>query len=306
MNDILVIGSSNMDLIMKMEHLPKTGESIADCTFSQAFGGKGANQAVGAARAGGKVTFISCIGTDAYGKMMLENFGRDNINTEFVFQTEDHPTGTALIMVGSKGENYISVAPGANYQLSPAMIDRCKAEIKKASIVVLQYEITEETTDHIISLCNSMNIPVIFNLAPAKKISEKSLKNLKFLVVNETEAQFLTGMEEVNLSNAEEASASLLALGPENVIITLGENGSYIASFREYFHSPSFKVKAVDSTAAGDTYCGALATALSMGKSLKEAVPFASAAAALAVTRLGAQQSTPYKEEIEEFLKKNN
>ncbi len=303
MSNIVVIGSSNMDLIMKMNRLPKTGETIADCEFSQAFGGKGANQAVGAARSGGNVTFITCLGNDEYAKSMVENFRKDGINTQYVFQAKNYPTGTALIMVGPKGENYITVAPGANYQLSASMIDRSKKVIQDASLVVLQCEILPATIEHVIDICSNVNVPVMLNLAPARNIKKEVFKKLKFLVVNETEAQFLTRIENVNLSNTDEASALLLEMGCENVIITLGENGSFMASNLTSYHIPSFKVKAVDTTAAGDVYCGSLATAISEDKDLRKAVTFASAASAIAVTRLGAQSSAPSRDEIEKQLK---
>ncbi len=305
MSGILVIGSSNMDLIMKMERLPQSGETLTDCSFSQAFGGKGANQAVAAARSGGEVTFVTCLGNDTYADMMIRNFKKDNIRTDYIFRSADQSTGTALIMVGSKGENYITVAPGANYQLTPKMINSLAEEIKNAAMVVLQYEILPETLDHIVSLCNDYRIPVLFNMAPARKVSEQVLKNLKYLVVNETEAQFLTGTQSVRLSNVEEAGFDILELGPLHVIITLGESGSYLASENNSFHVPSYHVKAIDTTAAGDVYCGSLATALAGGQDLPDAVTYATAASALAVTRLGAQPSAPFKKDILLFMKEN-
>ncbi len=304
MNKIVVIGSSNMDHIMKTERLPKVGETIAECEFSQAFGGKGANQAVGAARSGGKVTFIACVGDDSNGKRMVENFKEDGINTQYIFQAKGHPSGSSLIMVGPKGENYITVAPGANYQLSRNMIDKVRKVIESAYLIVLQCEILPDTIEYIIEICSGLKIPVMFNLAPARNINENVFRHLKYLVVNETEAQFLTKMENVNLSNADEASGILLDIGCDNVIITLGESGSFIASRQSSFHVPSFKVNAVDTTAAGDVYCGSLATALAEGKELREAVKFASAASAIAVTRMGAQPSAPQRMEIDELLKK--
>lgn len=305
MAGILVIGSSNIDLIMKMQHLPQTGETVTDCSFMQTFGGKGANQAVGAARSGGKVTFVSCVGDDAYGKAMIENLSRDHINVNFVWKEQDIPTGTALIMIGSRGENYISVAPGANYRMTRESIDKVREVIKESSLVVLQYEILPDTLEYIVNLCHGTYVPVLLNLAPARKISSGALKKLKYLVVNETEARFLAETKKVDPSNVNTIAGKLLDLGPEIVIITLGESGSYIASRSGVMDVPEFRVTAVDTTAAGDVYCGALATALVENRALGDAVLFASAAAALSVTRLGAQPSAPFRNEIDEFIRKN-
>lgn len=305
MAGILVIGSSNIDLIMKMQHLPQTGETVTDCSFMQTFGGKGANQAVGAARSGGKVTFVSCVGDDAYGKAMIENLSRDHINVNFVWKEQDIPTGTALIMIGSRGENYISVAPGANYRMTRESIDKVREVIKESSLVVLQYEILPDTLEYIVNLCHGTYVPVLLNLAPARKISSGALKKLKYLVVNETEARFLAETKKVDPSNVNTIAGKLLDLGPEIVIITLGESGSYIASRSGVMDVPAFRVTAVDTTAAGDVYCGALATALVENRALGDAVLFASAAAALSVTRLGAQPSAPFRNEIDEFIRKN-
>ncbi len=301
-NNIVVIGSSNVDFIMKMERLPKVGETVTDSIFMQVFGGKGANQAVGAARAGGKVTFVSCVGDDKFADLMIENFKQDGIDTDFVFKEKDVATGAALIMIGSKGNNYISVAPGANYRLSKSHIDKITGIIRNADIILLQYEILPETLKYIIDACHGLNKRVVLNLAPAKPIEDKYLEKLSILVVNEVEAEFLTGKKVMTSNDIEAAAASLLKKGIETVIITLGEEGSYIASGNYREKIDAFRVKALDTTAAGDIYCGSLCVALTEGKSLPDAVRFAGAASAISVTRLGAQPSAPTRQEIEIFL----
>jgi ribokinase len=301
-NNFVVIGSSNVDFIMKMERLPRVGETITDSVFMQVFGGKGANQAVGAARAGGKVTFVSCVGDDNNADLMIESFKKDGINVDFVFKENGVATGAALIMIGSKGKNYISVAPGANYRLSKSHIDLARATIENASIILLQYEIVPETLQYIINICHGLNKKVVLNLAPARPIGYDTLEKIGILVVNETEAEFLTGKNVSTAGEIETAATFLLKKGIETVIITLGEGGSYIATKDCRKKINAFQVTAVDTTAAGDVYCGSLCVALVEEKSLQDAVRFASAAAALSVTRLGAQPSAPDRREIESFL----
>jgi ribokinase len=302
---ILVIGSTNVDMIMKMEHLPKTGETVTNGTFSQSFGGKGANQAVGAARAGGHVTFVTCMGNDYNAFAMLAHFKKDGINVDHIVKEDGVACGTALIMIGSRGENYISVAPGANYHITRLSIDKVVPLIESASLVMLQYEILPDTLEYIIEKCHKAGVDVMLNLAPARNISHHALKRVKYLVVNETEAQFLLGISWIDTHNIDNALKILKDMGPDTVIITLGDKGSYIMTATESFHVPAYKVDAVDTTAAGDVYSGTLATALTENKTLHEAVTMASAAAAISVTRMGAQPSAPYRNEIDEFLKQH-
>jgi ribokinase len=305
-NNIVVIGSSNVDFFMKMERLPKLGETVTDCTFKQVFGGKGANQAVGAARAGGNVTFVNCVGDDRFADLMIENFRKDGINTDYVFKENDIASGAALIMVDSRGNNYLSVAPGANYRLKKSHIDRAKNVINNAAIVLLQYEVLPETLEYIIEVCHSLGKKVMLNLAPARPIGDEYLKKISILVVNEVEAEFLTGQGVSSAEDVEQAASALLAKGIETVIITLGKEGSYVVTTEVKEKIPAFRVEARDTTAAGDVYCGTLCVALVEGKSLREAVRFAGAAAAISVTRLGAQPSAPAREEIESFLGSTN
>jgi ribokinase len=298
---IVVIGSSNIDFIMKMQRLPALGETVTDAVFMQTYGGKGANQAVGAARAGGDVYFVNCVGGDDTSRRMVEHFREEGIHTDFVFQEKDIASGAALVMIGEQGANYLSVAPGANYRLTPAHIDGVDHLIKEASIVVLQYEILPETLRHALDICDRHKTRVLWNCAPAREFDRSYLGKVRILVVNETEAEMLSGIAVAGSESVERAAAELLRLGCETVIITLGTRGSCLAAagMREWV--PAYRVAAVDTTAAGDVYCGCLAVALAEGKTLGESARFASAAAAISVTRLGAQPSAPSRDEIDRF-----
>ncbi len=299
---IVVIGSSNTDFIMKMEHIPKVGETVTDAEFMQTFGGKGANQAVGAARSGGDVIFVNCVGDDVNGRLIKENLRAAGINVDTVFEEKGIASGAALIMVDSEGRNLISVAPGANYRLTPAMIDQLKVVIESAAMVVMQYEVRPDTLKRAVEVASSLGKPVILNLAPARPLAEETLAGLFALVVNEGEAEYLVGYAVDSPEKVRQAAQDLLKRGPRWAIVTLGSQGVYAAGEGQAFEVPAFKVKAVDTTAAGDIFCGSLATALVEGRSMVEAVRFASAAAAISVTRLGAQPSAPSRDEIDRML----
>ena len=306
MKKIVIIGSSNIDFIMKMKQLPKVGETVTDAEFMQVFGGKGANQAVAAARAGGNVWFVSCVGDDDITPRMIDNFSKDGINTDFLFREKNISTGTALIMIGEHGANFISVAPGANYRLSPDYIDKAAAIIKESDIVILQYEITAETLKYVLDICEKHRKLVMWNFAPAREFDRKYLGKVGILVVNETEAEILSGIAVTDDDSVLKAARELKKAGCRTVIITLGVRGSFIYSDEASEWVKAFSVDAVDTTAAGDIYCGSLATALTEGRSLAEAVRFSSAAAAISVTRMGAQPSAPSREEIDSFLTSNS
>jgi ribokinase len=299
---ITVIGSSNVDLIMKMKQLPRLGETITDADYVQTFGGKGANQAVGAARAGGSVYFVNCVGDDIFSAPMVENFKNDGINVDFVFHETGISSGTALVMIGGAGENYLSVAPGANYKLTPEYIDSAVSTISEADIIIIQNEIPQETIEHVIDTAHRLNKKVLYNFAPAKPFNQEYLKKIWLLVVNEIEAEFLSGQKVETDAEIIAAANTLANMGPETVIITLGSRGSYLHSKNLRHFISAFNINAVDTTAAGDVYCGSLAVALSEGKSISDAITFASAASAIAVTRLGAQPSAPGRIEIDQFL----
>ncbi len=302
MKKIVVIGSSNVDMIMKMDRLPEKGETITDAEFFQFYGGKGANQAVAAARAGGDVAFVNCVGEDAYTPQMVQNFRDDGMDTRFVFHEKDVASGHALVMIGGQGMNYLSVAPGANYRLTPEKIDLALPVIDQADIIMLQYEIPVETIKYIIDLAGKKGIRVLWNFAPARAFDPGYISRVNILVLNEWEAGFLAGIPVEDASDAEKAARKLIKRGVEKVIITLGDQGALAVTRTETVHDAAHKVEAVDTTAAGDTFCGAFAVAHVEGKPLKESLQFASAAAAICVTRIGAQPSIPTRKEIEEFL----
>jgi len=302
MEKILVIGSTNMDIIAMVDHLPVPGETVGNADLARAHGGKGANQAVAAARAGGKVTFITCIGEDDDGKKMHDSFREDGINTEQVSIIPEVPTGTALIFVDRKGENCIAVAPGANNYLSNAIIDEAEALIKDTDLVLLQLEIPFETIQHICKLASRHQKRIILNPAPARELDEDVLGSLEYLVLNETEAEIIAG-QKVTDDNIEAVCRAIKDMGPEHIILTLGSRGSYVFDKKVQQYVESFTVEAVDSTAAGDTFCGAFAVSiLTRDEDIISAVRFSNAAGALSVTRQGAQTSIPGLKDIEQLL----
>jgi ribokinase len=299
---ILVIGSTNVDFLIKSDKLPSFGETVTGGIFMQNFGGKGANQAVGAARAGGEVTFVTCLGEDLYAEELVRSFEKDGIDTRYVFKDKESATGSALIMLDKEGNNYLSVAPGANYRLTPAHIDRTLDVFPEAEMIVMQMELSLDTTYHVFELAKKHGKKVLFNLAPAMPFNKDMLKLVYAFVVNEVEASMVTGKKVETDDEIRKAALTLLDLGPKVIVITLGSNGSFFATRENSQYVPSYKVKAVDTTAAGDVYCGSLAVALVEGKTLAEAVRFAGAAAAISVTRLGAQPSAPNRLEIDAFI----
>lgn len=302
MSSIVVIGSSNIDMVLQLSHIPKAGETVGGGVFSQVNGGKGANQAVAAARAGGNVSFVSCVGNDSFGNNAIQQFKADRIDTAYMVQTEKAATGIALIFVSESGENSIGVGPGANYQLLPQHIDNAQTVIASAEIALLQLEVPLETVAYAIKKAKQLGTKVLLNPAPAQPLSDGLLKMVDILVVNETEGEILSGQQLTSPEDIPAIAARLQAKGPETVILTLGANGAYVLSGEENHRITAFEVKAVDSTAAGDVFCGTLAVALAEGKDVKEATLFASAAAAISVTRLGAQPSAPSKGEVLEFM----
>ncbi|MBN1986123.1 MAG: ribokinase [Prolixibacteraceae bacterium] len=304
-NKIVVVGSSNIDLIMKMDRLPEKGETVIDGKFMQVYGGKGANQAVAAARAGGNVAFVSCVGEDAATPQMIHNYQKDGIDTRFVFHEKEVASGHALIMIDRQGENIISVAPEANALLLPEKIDQAAPVFDDAALMLLQFEIPEETIKYAIDLANRKNIPVMWNVAPAKPFDFSYISKTSILVLNEVEAGFLAGIPVSNAADAEHAASILVKRGVEKVIVTLGSKGVLAAVRTETVFVSAFQVEAVDTTAAGDTFCGAFAVGVTEGKPLKEALRFASAASAISVTRMGAQPSVPTRPEIDNFLHQN-
>lgn len=266
-------------------------------------GGKGANQAVAAARAGGRVTFVGRVGDDIFGRQALRNFEADGIDIRFVERDASAPSGVALISVADDGENAISVASGANSRLTVQDIQKAAAAFDGADILLMQLETPLETVRAAVETAKSRGIPVILNPAPARELDDGILKMVTVLTPNESEAEILTGITIAAGSDARRAAAALRVRGVRTAVVTLGEKGCYAASDEFEGQVPAFRVHAVDTTAAGDAFNGALAVALAERMELVEALPFASAAAALSVTKLGAQPSAPRRAEIEEFVK---
>ncbi|MFB0944640.1 MAG: ribokinase [Spirosomataceae bacterium] len=295
---ITVIGSSNTDMVVKTERFPKPGETIIGEEFFMFPGGKGANQAVAAARLGGNVTLVAKVGNDVFGKQALEGFKTENINTKYVFTDESAASGVALITVNAEGENEIVVASGANGQLNKKDITTAKKAITEAEVIVLQLEVPIETVAYAIKQSLKANKRVILNPAPAQALADELLNGLFLLTPNETEAEILTSIEVTNVATAKLAADELLKKGVQNVIITMGSKGAFFMNETETFLMEAERVKAVDSTAAGDVFNGALAVAIAKNKPWKEAIAFANKAASISVTRMGAQASAPKSEEL--------
>jgi ribokinase len=298
MSRIIVIGSSNTDMVIKTKKLPVPGETILGGTFLMNPGGKGANQAVAAARLGGKVTFITKRGNDLFGNQAVGLLMREGIETKYVVKDTEFPSGVALITVDSSGENSIVVAPGSNANLQEEDIPPAIFSTGKFEILLLQLEIPIPTVEYSAMKASENGIKVILNPAPASALSDNLLKHTWLITPNETEAEALTGVNITNMFSAEKASLILQERGVKNVIITLGETGAYIKSGNYSELVPGIKVTPVDTTAAGDVFNGALAVAISEGSDLKNAVVFANKAASISVTRMGAQASAPYRNEV--------
>lgn len=295
---IFVIGSSNTDMVVKSQKLPAPGETIIGGTFLMNPGGKGANQAVAAAKLGANVTFVSKTGDDIFGKQAVQGFQREGINTDFVFTDLENPSGVALILVDAKGENSIAVASGANGNLQIAEVAKAIEQIAAEDTVLLQLEIPIPTVEFAIKKCFEQGAKVILNPAPAQVLDESVFKYLNIITPNETEAELLTGIKVTDLNTAEQAALKFHEKGVKNVIITLGSRGAYLHNAGINRLIPAPVVEATDTTAAGDVFNGALAVALSEGQDLEQAISFACRAAAISVTRMGAQASTPKRSEV--------
>jgi ribokinase len=295
---IVVVGSCNTDMVIKADRLPVPGETILGGTFFMNPGGKGANQAVAASRMGANVTLISKTGNDVFGKQSVMLYTAENIKTDFIYSDPKHPSGVALITVDSQGENCIVVASGANASLSPSDIDKASAEIESSNIVLMQLEIPIETVEYVAEMASKKGIKVILNPAPARALSDNLLKNLYIIIPNKSEAEILSGIKVSDIESAKQAADIISAKGVDIVVITLGSQGALIKEYNEYLFVEAFKVDALDTTAAGDTFCGAFCVGLSEGRSIPEAVKLAARAAAITVTRMGAQASIPYRTEL--------
>lgn len=298
---ILIVGSSNTDMVIRAEHLPVPGETVIGGTFFMNHGGKGANQAVAVARLGGHVAFICKIGSDIFGHQAYRLLCEEGIDTSHIFSDTENPSGVALITVDTKAENCIVVAPGANAHLTPEEIRQAYGAFDSADIVLLQLEIPMETVMETALFAHSKGKTVVLNPAPASLLPERLLRSVDILTPNETEAETITGIKISDEGSALAAARRIVEMGVRNVIVTLGARGALVYDGSVCEVIPACKVQAVDTTAAGDIFNGALVVALSEGRSLAEAVRFAVKAAALSVTRIGAQSSAPYRTEVDIF-----
>jgi ribokinase len=297
---IVVVGSLNMDFVVQVEKLPARGETIRGEGFQMLPGGKGANQACAVARLGGCCKMIGRVGDDIFGEQLRSNLEIAGVDTSSVWRTVGEPTGVALISVETGGQNQIVVAPGANASLRPRDVEAA-AEVFRGGYLLLQLESPVETIKAAAALGRARGMVTVLDPAPARPLSPPLLNDIDLLTPNESEARFLLGQQtsSVSLQEASEIAQRLLGLGPKCVILKLGEKGAWLADGSRSLHFPARRVEAVDATAAGDTFNGALAVALAEGNPLELAIPFANCAAALSVTRLGAQASIPSRAEVE-------
>ncbi len=298
MPKIIVIGSSNTDMVIKTAKIPAPGETILGGNFFMNPGGKGANQAVAAARLGGQVHFICKVGQDLFGDMAKKQFQGAGIQTDFVYQDVEYPSGVALINVDAKGENSITVASGANGQLSPSDIEEASSIFQRGDYVLIQLEVPLPTVTFAIEMAHQKGLHVILNPAPAADLPDSIFPRLHAITPNETEASLLTGISLNDPDFARKAADVLLRKGVPHVLITLGAQGVWYATAFESHHMSAPQVEAQDSTAAGDCFNGSLVVGLSQGMTWPESIAFACKAAAISVTRMGAQASMPYLHEL--------
>lgn len=299
---IVVVGSSNTDMTVQTERVPRPGETVLGGLFYTAQGGKGANQAVAAARLGGEVCFVAKVGGDSFGEESIKAYRKEGIDTSLVGRSERAASGVALIMVDGKGENSIAVASGANAELSVEDIVAAEECIKGAQIVLMQLETPIETIAYAARLAAEAGVKAVLNPAPAATLPKSLYKHLYMITPNETEAELLTGIAVTDIESAAAAADVLAERGVKVVIITLGSKGAFVREASNRYLVPGQKVKAVDTTAAGDTFNGALCVALAEGAELVDAVDFANKAAAIGVTRRGAQPSIPTRVEIKQYF----
>lgn len=300
--DVVVIGSSNIDMVLNLPRIPVPGETILGGESKILLGGKGANQAVSAARAGAKVAFISKVGNDAFGKQIKTHFKKEGLPSNGILTDKNAPTGIAQIFVDENGQNSIGVAPGANWRLLPKDLIKKTAIWENSELFLTQMETPLETIRFLANKLSGTSKKLILNPAPANEIDSDLLQKIWLITPNETEASLLTGTEVKDKKSAQKAACQLIEMGVEHVIITMGSEGLMYHNHKELFFMPAFEVEAIDTTAAGDVFNGVLAYYLSVGNSFKEAITNASAAAAISVTRSGAQPSIPYKSELKEFI----
>ena len=300
---VVVVGSVNTDMVVKADRIPVPGETVTGGVFVMAAGGKGANQAVGAARLGAEVTLVARVGQDMFGDQSIRNFQNEGIHTEFISRDPENATGVALILVDDKGENLISVAPGANFAITPGEVDRAAEAIRGADVVLLQLEIPMPSVERAAAIGAEAGAKVILDPAPAAPLPDALLANVTCLTPNESEAERLTGVKVTDQASAQTAAEKLLARGVSQVIVTMGAAGALVVESNRSALVPSRKVEALDSTAAGDAFNGGLACASARGAPLEDAVREACLAGAFSATRMGAQPSMPTGEQLQAFAR---
>ncbi len=297
--DVLVIGSLNADLVVRAPHFPQPGETISGDDLQIIPGGKGANQAVAAARQGASVAMLGRVGKDSFGSFLLDSLKSDSVDITNVL-ANDSATGTAIIVVDANGQNSIVLSTGANGKVSPADVDN--ASTLRPNLILLQLEIPIPTVLHAAQYAKQNGIRVILNPAPAQPLPDELISLIDFIIPNETELSLLTGLEVKDVPSAEQAAKVLLQRGAKNVIVTLGEKGALLVSSKQVTQVNTYKVNVIDTTAAGDAFIGGFASALLRGVEIEEAVKYANACGALAATKFGAQPSLPTKEETEKII----
>lgn len=302
MHKITVIGSLNMDLVVNTPKVPSIGETLLGSGFMTVPGGKGANQAVAAARLGGQVSMIGCVGNDIFGKDLIKNLQDNRVDVKSVKIVDESSTGVAMIVV-ENGDNFIIVDPGANFRITPQMIDSIEMLIKSSYIIMLQLEIPYDIVDYAVNMAYQNNVKVLLNPAPARRLSDELLSKVDIFTPNELECEMITGIPIKSVEDAKTAVEYLRNKGIGNVIITMGKNGVVYNSGDSIIHKPVPKVKVMDTTAAGDSFSGAVAVALTESESIDEAVDFGNKVGTLTVMKKGAQISLPSRLDVDEFEK---
>ena len=302
---VVVVGSFNMDLVIKTERRPQKGETLIGEEFGMFIGGKGANQAIAASRLGANVTMIGRLGTDLFGDTFLSEFAKENIDTSFVVRDAVVGTGIASPVIDADGDNSIIIVPRANMRLGVEDVERASSKIADADVLLLQLEVPIEPSHRAAEIARANGVVVILNPAPALELPDSFLSVIDILVPNEVETEFLSKVTVADDEGARLAAQVLFEKGISTVVLTLGNRGALLLAGRQSKLAPAYSVKVVDTTAAGDAFCGALATALASGEKIEDAVAFANATGALAVTVLGAAPSMPTAEQVREFLVSN-
>jgi len=305
-NRIVVLGSLHTDLIIKVDSIPSLGETVLGHDFLRSPGGKGANQAVAAAKLGANVTMIDRTGSDFFGLELINNMKRFGVNTEYLVEAKSTYTGIALIMVDNEGNNIIAVASGADMNCCKDDVYAAREMIVESDVILMQLEIPLTVVHYAVNLAYNYGVKIILNPAPAQKLSNSLLKKIDILIPNENEAEVLSGMRIDNLTSAKNAAYKILDSGVGNVILTMGREGALMVNSEKSVHVKGIEVKAIDTTGAGDAFCGAIAVAVSSGTDLVDAVKYANFAGALTTRKIGAQEAMPTEIEINDYLKEGS